>query len=107
VHVQIISSQLPKATTDFIFTQTKTIPAHTIMPPSPKIVTITEEPIRLGQLLKLANLVQDGFEAKIQIQNGEVLVNGVVETRRGRKLNGGDQVEMGGVAYLITYNKKE
>jgi ribosome-associated protein len=77
------------------------------MPTSPKNVTITEEPIRLGQFLKLANLVQDGFEAKIQIQNGEVLVNGVVETRRGRKLNGGDQVEMGGVAYLITYNKKE
>lgn len=77
------------------------------MPTSPNIVTITEEPIRLGQFLKLANLVQDGFEAKIQIQNGEVLVNGAVETRRGRKLNGGDQVKMGGVAYLITYNKKE
>jgi ribosome-associated protein len=77
------------------------------MPSSPKIITITKEPIRLGQFLKLANLVQDGFEAKIQIQNGEVQVNGVIETRRGRKLNGGDQIVMGGVEYLITHKKEE
>jgi ribosome-associated protein len=76
------------------------------MPSTATIVTITEEPIRLGQFLKLANLVQDGFEAKIQIQNGEVLVNGVVETRRGRKLIGGDQVMMGGARCLVQHNKK-
>ena len=65
------------------------------------IITITEEPIRLGQFLKLANLVQDGLEAKIRIQNGEVWVNGVVETRRGRKLTHGNQVMMGNTIYLI------
>ena len=65
------------------------------------IITITEEPIRLGQFLKLANLVQDGLEAKIRIQNGEVWVNGVVETRRGRKLTHGNQVMMGNTLYLI------
>lgn len=75
------------------------------MPSSPDIITITKEPIRLGQFLKLANLVQDGLEAKIQIQNGEVLVNGVLETRRGRKLTHGDQITMGNSLYLIQYNK--
>ncbi|MBU0663271.1 MAG: RNA-binding S4 domain-containing protein [Proteobacteria bacterium] len=69
------------------------------------IVTITEEPIRLGQFLKLANLVQDGFEAKVQIQNSQVWVNGVLETRRGRKLVHGDQVMMGDTLSVIQYNR--
>jgi ribosome-associated protein len=76
------------------------------MPSKPNIVTITEEPIRLGQFLKLANLVQDGLEAKIQIQNGAVWVNDVVETRRGKKLIHGDQVMMGETQCLIEYKKK-
>ncbi len=76
------------------------------MPSKPNIVTITEEPIRLGQFLKLANLVQDGLEAKMQIQNGEVWVNGVVETRRGRKLIHGDQVMMGETRCVIECKKK-
>lgn len=71
------------------------------MTATPNSITITDEPIRLGQFLKLANLVQDGLEAKIQIQNGEVWVNGAVETRRGRKLTHGDQVIMGNTLYLI------
>lgn len=70
-------------------------------------ITITEEPIRLGQFLKLANLVQDGLEAKILIQNGEVRVNGVVETRRGRKLIHGDQVMVGDTLYLIQCTKHD
>ena len=40
--------------------------------------------------MKAANLVQDGVEAKYVIQDGEVLVNGEVDTRRGRKLYDGD-----------------
>lgn len=76
-----------------------------IMPSKQNIVTITEEPIRLGQFLKLANLVQDGFEAKIQIQNGQVWVNGVQETRRGRKLVHGDQVKMENTLSVIQYKK--
>lgn len=71
------------------------------MSSKPKIITITEEPIRLGQFLKLANLVQDGLEAKIQIQNGSVWVNGVLETRRGRKLIHGDQVMMGETLFVL------
>jgi ribosome-associated protein len=49
----------------------------------------------LGQALKAASLVGTGGEAKILIQAGEVSVNGEVETRRGRKLEDGDVVEVG------------
>ena len=48
--------------------------------------------IRLGQFLKLAGLVEDGAQARIAIQSGDVTVNGVVETRRGHHLSGGDVV---------------
>ena len=51
--------------------------------------------ITLGQALKAANVVGTGGEAKVLIQYGEVLVNGEVETRRGRKLEPGDVVEVG------------
>jgi len=57
---------------------------------------LEEEPvITLGQALKASDLVGSGGEAKILIQAGEVLVNGEVETRRGRKLVAGDVVEVG------------
>ena len=49
----------------------------------------------LGQALKVASLVGSGGEAKVVIQAGEVLVNGEVETRRGRMLHEGDVVEVG------------
>jgi ribosome-associated protein len=48
----------------------------------------------LGQALKAADLVGSGGEAKVLIQSGEVLVNGEVETRRGRRLEEGDVVEI-------------
>jgi ribosome-associated protein len=51
--------------------------------------------ITLGQALKASNLVGSGGEAKALIQGGEVRVNGEVETRRGRKLQKGDVVEVG------------
>ena len=49
----------------------------------------------LGQALKVASLVGSGGEAKVVIQAGDVLVNGEVETRRGRMLHEGDVVEVG------------
>lgn len=58
-------------------------------------ITITTETIRLGQLLQLANLVDSGSDAKFLLAEGEVLVNGEVETRRGRQLRVGDVVELG------------
>ena len=51
--------------------------------------------ITLGQALKLINVAGTGGEAKVLIQAGEVQVNGEVETRRGRKLQEGDVVEVG------------
>jgi ribosome-associated protein len=71
------------------------------MSPAAKVVCIQEEPIRLGQFLKLANLAQDGQDAKRVIQQGDVRVNGVIESRRGRKLGHGDQVGMDDAHYLI------
>jgi ribosome-associated protein len=52
--------------------------------------------IRLGQFLKLANLVESGGEAKPLVADGAVTVNGAVETRRGRQLVSGDVVSLGG-----------
>jgi ribosome-associated protein len=58
-------------------------------------VPIRDESIRLGQFLKLANLVESGAEAKPAIQDGLVSVNGEVEKRRGRQLVKGDVVALG------------
>jgi ribosome-associated protein len=59
-------------------------------------VTITDESIRLGQFLKLADLIESGSEAKHVLAGGVVRVNGEVETRRGRQLQPGDVVELAG-----------
>ncbi|MBO6975754.1 MAG: RNA-binding S4 domain-containing protein [Prochlorococcus marinus CUG1435] len=48
--------------------------------------------MKLVQFLKWKNLVSSGGEAKILINSGSVIVNGVIETRRGRKLKKGDKV---------------
>ena len=53
-------------------------------------IQIRDEYIKLGQAMKLAGLVDSGIEAKILIQDGQVLVNGEVDTRRGKKLVDGD-----------------
>ena len=50
--------------------------------------------IKLGQFLKLANLVEDGAEARVLIQSGDVTVNGEVDTRRGSALSPGDIVQV-------------
>lgn len=50
--------------------------------------------IRLGQFLKLAGMVEDGVEARMLITDGDVTVNGEVDTRRGRQLADGDLVEV-------------
>ena len=55
-----------------------------------QVITLREDFIKLGQALKAANLVSSGVEAKIVIQEGQGLVNGEVDDRRGRKLYDGD-----------------
>ena len=64
-------------------------------------IQITTEFIKLDQLLKFANVVATGGEAKLAIQEGDVLVNGEVCTMRGKKIRPGDRVELGGEIALI------
>ena len=59
-------------------------------------IRIRDEFIKLGQLLKLADLVQDGVEAKYVITDGLVKVNGDMDDRRGRKVYEGDVVSYDG-----------
>ena len=55
-------------------------------------ISLVIKTMKLDQFLKWKNLVSSGGEAKIFIKSGSVKVNGVIETRRGRKLNKGDKV---------------
>jgi len=58
-------------------------------------ITISGDTIRLGQLLKLADLIDQGSDAKSVLASGVVTVNGETETRRGRQLGPGDTVTLG------------
>ena len=68
-------------------------PQSAVPPPRPVPVDF---PINLGQFLKRADLVSTGGEAKLQVANGCVTVNGEVETRRGRQVEAGDLVQVEG-----------
>ena len=65
-------------------------------------VPIRDSLIRLGQFLKLADLVDAGSDVKGLLAEGSVRVNGEVETRRGRQLVRADEVTVGGVTYRVT-----
>jgi ribosome-associated protein len=64
------------------------------MSTGPRVVPIRDESIRLGQFLKLADLIDNGAEAKPLLAEGLVTVNAEVETRRGRQLVRGDVVTL-------------
>ena len=68
-----------------------------------KKITITTEFIKLQDLLKFANLVETGGEAKERIQGGEVRVNGEVCTMRGKKTRPGDVVLFAGQELTVAY----
>ena len=67
---------------------------------------LREEYIKLGQAIKAAGFVSTGVEAKIVIQNGEVLLNGEVETQRGKKLYDGDTFEYEGNEFVKVRQKQ-
>lgn len=69
-------------------------------------IFIKDEFIKLGQALKLAGLVDSGLDAKYVIQDGEVTLNGVVETQRGKKCVPGDVVSFEGNSFVIEGNSK-
>ena len=64
-------------------------------------IEISTDTIRLGQFLKLANLVDSGSDAKFLLAEGELSVNGEAETRRGRQLRNGDVVEYDGIEVRV------
>jgi ribosome-associated protein len=66
-------------------------------------ITITTEFIKLQDLLKFANLVSTGGEAKIRILEGEVTVNGEVCEMRGKKIRPGDIVVFDGEELTVSY----
>ena len=76
-------------------------------PSEPLLVPIRDESIRLGQFLKLANLVESGAEAKPVIAEGLVTVNGEVDTRRGRQLAVGDVVTLAGQSARVASGDAE
>jgi ribosome-associated protein len=65
-------------------------------------VAIRDQSIRLGQFLKLADLIDTGSDAKAVVADGSVRVNGVVETQRGRQLRHGDTVTLGDQVARVT-----
>lgn len=69
---------------------------------APRDVEIRDESIRLGQFLKLADLIDNGAEAKPLLMRGLVSVNGEMETRRGRQLAKGDVVTLGEESVRVT-----
>ena len=71
------------------------------MSSEPGDVPIRDDSIRLGQFLKLADLVDTGADAKGVLAQGLVRVNGDIETRRGRQLVPGDEVEHAGRAVRV------
>lgn len=68
----------------------------------PHDVPIRDASIRLGQLLKLAGVVDDGATAREVIERGLVTVNGEVDTRRGRQVRVGDVVTLEGETLHVT-----
>ena len=65
-------------------------------------ISIQTEFIKLESAMKLANVIPSGGTAKLEIQDGNVLVNGEVCTMRGKKLYPGDHFSFNGDTYVIT-----
>ena len=64
-------------------------------------IKLRDDYIKLGQALKVVNLVDSGVMAKLVIQDGLVTVNGKVESQRGKKLTDGDVVSFQGETIII------
>ena len=60
-----------------------------------RIIEITQDPVALYKVLKFEGLVNSGGDAKLLIDDGQVTVNGMVETQRRKKIKDGDVIEFG------------
>ncbi len=70
-------------------------------------IEVNTQPIELYKVMKLANLVSGGGEAKYAISEGYVAVNGELETRKRRKLYDGDFFEFNQEYYVVVYNEQQ
>jgi len=77
------------------------MPTPTKSETEPTVVTVREEPIELCQLLKFAGLTDSGGDAKQVIADGQVRLNGVVETQKRKKVLAGDRVTYGAETLLV------
>ena len=66
--------------------------------------SIHSDYITLGQFLKLANIIESGGEAKSFLASNQVKIDGENDNRRGRKLRGGEQIEISGLVYTIKHD---
>lgn len=64
-------------------------------------VYIKDEFIKLGQVLKLAGIAESGVDAKEMVINGQAMVNGEVDLRRGRKVYPGDEITCNGETFKV------
>ena len=68
-------------------------------------MTTSDNTIKLDQFLKFVGIAPTGGQAKLMIQQGEIKVNGTIETRRGRKLVSGDKVTVGGQTFKVDFSE--
>ncbi|NDJ23491.1 RNA-binding S4 domain-containing protein [Nostoc sp. B(2019)] len=68
---------------------------------------VRDNTIKLNQFLKLMGIVPTGGQAKLMIQGGDVQVNGMLETRRGRRLIPGDQVTVEGQTFEVNLDNNK
>jgi len=68
-----------------------------------KTIEINKEPVELYKILKFEGLASSGAEAKAVIGQGQVLVNGKVELRKGNKIVSGDVIEFEGETFTVEY----
>lgn len=66
-----------------------------------RVIDITREPVELCKLMKFEGIVPTGGEAKLLIGDGQVIVNGAVETRKRKKIVSGDKIEFRGETYEV------
>ena len=71
-----------------------------------QLVELTREPIELYKVLKFENAVSSGGEAKMVIGSGLVLVNGIIETQKRKKISSGDTIEFEENKYFIKLSSK-
>ena len=69
-------------------------------------IIIKTEFIKLQQLLKLAGIVGQGSDAKLYIKNGEIKVNGITATQRGKKIYHGDIITIRNIGELKILQKQ-